>query len=162
MFAGITKKNTRLSKKGFFPVSLHRGVKGQGHGQGLLMSCPGLLKTTLLGNCIKKKIKEKIREALRNVKFSLNFRKCKLKEIKKLNSYITTHVQKNTGSPLGDIAPLPTPPHPPKIAEKTSSPEIITVQNSSAPLPLILRRGLIPCIIEHLPENQDLNLFLVK
>ena len=52
------------------------------------MSCPGLLKTILLGNCTKRKIKEKIREILRkNVKFSLNFRKCKPKEIKTLNSH---------------------------------------------------------------------------
>ena len=139
MFAGITKKNTRLSKKGFFPVSLHRGVKGQGHGQGLLMSCPGLLKTTFLGNCIKRKIKEKIKEVLRNVKFSLNFRKCILKEIKKLNCYITTRAKK-----YWVPARRYSPPSPPKIAEKTSSPGIITVQNSSAPLPLILGRGLIP------------------
>ena len=30
------------------------------------------------------------------VKFSSNFRKCKFKEIKKSDSYITTYVQKTT------------------------------------------------------------------
>ena len=34
---------------------------------------------------------------------------------------------------------------------------IITVQNSSAPLPLILRREQIPCIIKYLQESQNLN-----
>ena len=49
-FAGIKMKNIRLSKKGFFPVSLYRAIKSLGHGKGFFMSCPGLLKTTLLGN----------------------------------------------------------------------------------------------------------------
>ena len=56
-----------------------------------VMSCPGLLKTTLLGNCIKK-IKEKIVKFEKNVKVSSNFRECKSKEIKKLSSYIKTYV----------------------------------------------------------------------
>ena len=59
-FAGIMTKSLRLSKKGFFLVSFHRVVKGQSHGQCLLMSWPGLLKTTLLVSCIKRKINEKI------------------------------------------------------------------------------------------------------
>ena len=57
-FAAIMTKNIQLSKKGFFLASLHRAVKNQCHGQGLLMSCPGLLKTTLLGSSIKRKMKE--------------------------------------------------------------------------------------------------------
>ena len=32
---GIMMKNMKLSKKAFLPVSLHRAIKGQGHGQGL-------------------------------------------------------------------------------------------------------------------------------
>ena len=85
-------------KKGFFPVILRRAVRGQGHGQRLLMSCPGLLKTTLLENCIKTQIK-KCGNFEKNVKFQPNFRKCKFKEIKKLNSYVTTYVQKSTPPP---------------------------------------------------------------
>ena len=38
-------RKKRLSKKSLLPVSLHTAVKGQGHGQGLLISFPGLLKT---------------------------------------------------------------------------------------------------------------------
>ena len=57
-FAAIMTKNIQLSKKGFFLASLHRAVKNQCHGQGVLMSCPGLLKTTLLGSSIKRKMKE--------------------------------------------------------------------------------------------------------
>ena len=60
-------KKYRLSKTGFFPVNFHRAVKSQGHGQGFLMSCPGLLKTTLLSNFIKRKINKKIREILRKM-----------------------------------------------------------------------------------------------
>ena len=59
-FAGIMTKSLRLSKKGFFLVSFHRAVKVQSHRQCLLMSWPGLLKTTLLVSCIKRKINEKI------------------------------------------------------------------------------------------------------
>ena len=42
------------------------------------MSCPGLLKTTPCAIAWKEKSNKK------NVKFSLNFRKCKFKEIKKV------------------------------------------------------------------------------
>ena len=35
----------------------------------------------------------------KNVKFQPNFWKCKFKEIKKLNSYVTTYVQKSTPPP---------------------------------------------------------------
>ena len=65
-------KNIRLGKKGFSPVILHRAVKGQGNGQGLLMSCPGLFKTALLGNCIKRGEK-KIGKPFKNVKFFIEF-----------------------------------------------------------------------------------------
>ena len=41
-------------KKIFFPGSLHKGVKEEGHRQNLLISCPRLLNRTLLVNCIKK------------------------------------------------------------------------------------------------------------
>ena len=34
-FTGIMMKNIKFSKKGFLPVSLHRAVNDQGHGQGL-------------------------------------------------------------------------------------------------------------------------------
>ena len=44
-------KNIRLSEKAFLLfVSVDRAAKGQGYGQGLLMSCPGQLKGTVLGN----------------------------------------------------------------------------------------------------------------
>ena len=53
-------KNLRFSTESFLSVSLGRATKGQGHGQGLLISRPGLLKTILLGNCIKRKLKKKL------------------------------------------------------------------------------------------------------
>ena len=69
------------------------------------MSCSELLKTTLLGNCIKRKIEEKKYGSFeKNVKFSSNFMKCKFKEIRKLNSYITIYIQKITG-PHQEIYP---------------------------------------------------------
>ena len=58
-------KNIRLIKKRFSPVNIHSAVKSQVHWQGFLMSCRGLLKAALLGNCMKRKIKKKIREILR-------------------------------------------------------------------------------------------------
>ena len=54
-------------KRSFFPANLHWVIKDKGHGQGLLMSCSGLLKTKLSGNCLKRKIKEKIRKILRKM-----------------------------------------------------------------------------------------------
>ena len=50
---------------------------------GILISCPGLLKTTLLDNHIKRKNKEKLNFD-KNVKFSSNFRKYNFKETKKV------------------------------------------------------------------------------
>ena len=49
-----------------------------------------------------RKIQENYRNFDENAKLLLNFRKCKFKEIKKLNSYITTYVQKSNrfSSPL--------------------------------------------------------------
>ena len=41
----------------------------------------------------------------KNINFLLNFRKCKLKEIKKLNSYIAIYMWKSTMPPIRDIAP---------------------------------------------------------
>lgn len=64
---------------------LHVPIKEHGHGQGLFMLCPGLLKTTLLGNKIKKKIKEKIWKILGNtsnvhqILGNVNLRKYKVK-----------------------------------------------------------------------------------
>ena len=92
-------KNIRLSKKAFFHVSLHRVFKGQDHGQGLLISCPALLMTPLLSNCLKRKIKEKISNLENNVTFSSNLRKSKFKEIESLSSYIKTYGQKGTRAP---------------------------------------------------------------
>ena len=54
-------KNIRHSKKAFSLSALTESSKAR------VMSCPGLLKPTLLGSAIKRKIIKKIREILRKM-----------------------------------------------------------------------------------------------
>ena len=46
----ICRNNDEKYKAFLLFVSFDRAAKGQGYGQGLLMSCPGQLKRTVLGN----------------------------------------------------------------------------------------------------------------
>ena len=93
-------KNIRLSKKGFFPVSLYRAGKGEGSWAEHFNVMPRTVKDGTSGQLHKKKNKRKNWGNFeKNVKLSSNFRKCKFKEIKKFNSYITTYVQKSTRPP---------------------------------------------------------------
>ena len=61
------------------------------------MSLPRTVEDGTSGQLDKNKNQRKNQKNFEiNVKFSLNFRKCKFKKIKKLKSYITTYVQKST------------------------------------------------------------------
>ena len=108
-------KKCKAQSKRLSPCKPSQSHQGPGSWIGPLnVVMPSTVKDDTSGQLHKKKHQKKNQGNFeKNKKFLSSFRKCKFKEIKNLNSCITTYAQKST-------VPRPRRYSPPKVLEKTS------------------------------------------